>query len=113
MDGVKQRVKGVERKNLEIDNRVKELESLAETELVRTEVIIGKVLNDKLKGWDKKAELVFKEIEDKIGSGDRNEIGGEKTKSETYADHVRMSTPVNGKGDGAGKLKQLEMKKGV
>ena len=47
---------------------------MAETEFVRTEVIIGKTLDDRLKGWDKKAEMVFKEMEGRIVSEERSEI---------------------------------------
>ena len=56
MENVKQKVKNIETSSKSIENRVIELELSAETELLRTECIVAKYMDGKLKEFAEKVK---------------------------------------------------------
>ena len=62
-----------------------------------------------MKGWDKKAEMVFKEIEGRAASVDGSEIGGGEVQSGKYdawEDRVVVTIPASKNVEGNDQLRK-------
>ena len=74
MNELKERMRKVESGNTALENRIKELKTIAETELVRNECLVNKFLEEKMGEVLEKCKEATLEVRSEISTEDGDEV---------------------------------------